>query len=412
MYICIKKPKHIYIMFKTEEEKNYFLKDYPNFKNISLQHKDQTRRPRKYSACSKDSRSNSKIMIFTEQKFNYLCLDCDKGITKLNPAIIDFLNHHNIVHFITTGTWTEGKPKDSASLCIHYKNYNSETRTKLNKLFIVISRLPNDEMSCDPLAVGDQMKSVFTDQMESRYYNTNGGNIFDLEKLTKIAYSHFNRKWDEVKHLADKYHSEAYYKKYKELIMNDFDDICISKLECYYYNMRKHNYDNWLYDSEIIDAEVHVIFKKYKSLPLQKKIETVNVKTLIRDYVLINWCKHDGYEYELQFFANLLWKNFKMTSKRIYKVRNDLEIQIFETSEKYLDFVSLIENEHLFAIKNKLNECRTKSRNRTEPTKPHKVHKNKGKFTFYTIEKNGKTKTVNSTEKSAYLKRGWKILFQ
>jgi len=401
-------------MFQTNDEKMYFEKDYPNLENIYLKHRDPNFNrecPRKYSRCSKESILNSKIMIFTNQKFNYLCLDCDKGISKLNPVIIDFLNQYNIVYLITKGSWTEGKPTDSATLAIQYKNFNKELRTKLNKLFRVVSRLQNGEMSCDPLAIGDQMKSVFTNQMESYYCNMDGGNVFDLKELTEIAYYHFNKTWDEVERFANQYYSEAYYQKYKAMMLNDFDEICFSKLEKYYQNMSKHNYDNWLFDQKIIDEEFDLILEKWKNLPFEKKIDTVKEKTLLRDYVLINWCKYAGYTKDLEIFANLLKKHFNRTTKKqIDYLAKKSGIKPFNTSAKYLDFVSLIEDKHLIVIKNKLNECRTKTRNRIEPTKKHKKHKNKGKFTMYTMEKNGSTKIVKSTEKSAYFNRGWVIV--
>jgi len=263
-------------------------------------------------------------------------------------------------------------------------------------------------MSCDPLPIGDQMKSVFTNQMESYYCNMDGGNVFDLEKLTEIAYTHFNKTWDDVERIANQYYSEAYYQKYKAMMLNDFDEICFSKLVKYYQNMKKHNYDKWLFDPEIIDKEFNLIMEKYKSF--ENKIDTVKEKTLIRDYVLINWCKYAGYTKDLETFANLLKKHFKRTTKKqIDYLAKKSGIQPFNTSAKYLDFVSLIEDRHLIVIKNKLNECRTKTRNRIKPTKKHKKHKNEGKFTMYTIEKNGSTKIVKSTEKSAYLNRGWVI---
>jgi len=403
-------------MFRSEEERLYFLKDYPNFKDISLKHRDPNfndKRPRRYSNCSSESILNSKIMIFHNRNFNYICLDCDKGISKLNPVIIDFLNQYNIIYLITKGSWTEGKPPDSASLGIKYKNIkykklDTKLRTKLNRLFIVVSRLDN-EMTCDPLAIGDQMKSVFTHQMESHYENMNG-NLFDLKELIEIAYAHFNKEWDEVNRLANQYRSEAYFQKYEAMMQKDFEEIDFSKLEKYYQCMRKHNYDNCLFDPKEIDKEFGAIMERYKALPLVKKIETVHRKTLIRDYILINWCKYDGYKKDLKFCAKLLKKKFKITSKKqIYKIAKDKEIQPFNISNKYFESVSLIENEALIAIKNKLNECRTKKRNRIEPTKPHKEHKNKGKFTYYTIEKNGVTREVKSTEKAAFLKRGWSI---
>jgi hypothetical protein len=106
-----------------------------------------------------------------------------------------------------------------------------------------------------------------------------------------------------------------------------------------------------------------------------------------------------------------LKKKFKKTTKRqIHKVAKIKKIQPLKTSGKYLDFVSLIDDKHLVAIKDKLYDCRTKNRNRIKPTKKHKVHKNKGKFTYYTMEKKGKIKEVKSTEKSAYLKRGWTVV--
>ncbi|MCL2434588.1 MAG: hypothetical protein FWD09_00435 [Lentimicrobiaceae bacterium] len=400
-------------MYKTKEERLYFLQDYQNFDDIYLKHRDANfnkGNPRKYIRCSKESILNSKIIIFKNQKFNYLCLDCDKGISKLNDEIIDFLNQYNIVYFITQGSWTEGKPTDSATLCIQYKNFNNEIRKKLNRLFIVVSRL-DGEMTCDPLAIGDQMKSVFTYQMESKYYNREGGNVFDLERLNEIAYSHFNKNWDEVNRLANQYRSESYYQKYRAMREKDFEGICFSKLEKYYQYMSKHNYNNWLFIQKEIDEDFNLIMKKYKSLPLAKKIQTVHKKTLIRDYVLINWCKCDGYTEDLKFFADLLKKKFKITSKRqIYKVAKEKEIQPFNISSKYLDYVSLINDEHLITIKDKLNDCKTKTRKRIKPTKKHKEHKNKGKVTMYFIEKNGKIKEVKSNEKSAYLKRGWTIV--
>ena len=401
-------------MFTSEEERLYFEADYPNFENIDLRHRDPNFNrgdSRQYSRCSKNTILNSKIMIFINHKFNYLCLDCDKGISQLNPIITDFLNQHNIVYFTTVGSWTEGKPKDSATLCIKYKNYNDKIRLKLNKLFIVISRLPNGEMSCDPLAIGDQMKSVFTNQMKSQFYNLNGGNVYDLEELTDIAYAHFGKNWDEVKRLANQYRSEAYYQKYKVMMQNDFDDISFSKLVNYYQNMSKHNYDNWLFDKKVIDNEFNTIIEKYKSLPLEKKIKIADKRTLLRDYILINWCKYDGYAEDLKIFADRLKAKFKITSKRqIYKIAKDKEIEVLNTSHKYIDFVSLIGGDGLIAIKAKLNECRTKSRNRYLPTKKHKEHKNKEKITYYKIEKNGKTKTVKSKDRSAYLNRGWIVV--
>jgi len=400
-------------MFRTETERLYFEADYQNFENISLKRRDSNAKPRNHSKWSKESILNSKIVIFTNHDFNYLCLDCDKGISKLNPVITDFLNQYNIVYFITSGTWTEGKPKDSATLCIKYKNYNPEFRKKLNKLFIVVSRLSNGEMSCDPLAIGDQMKSVFTNQMESRYYNRDG-NVFDLEKLTEIAYSHFSKEWNEVERLANQYYSEAYYQKYKAMIQKPFDDIDFNKLVKYYQNMKKHNYDNWLFDTQIIDDDFLLIMGKYKSLPIETKLKTVSKKTLIRDYILIKWCKYDGYKEDLKYFADLLKSRFKITSKKqIYYIANKvLGIQPFNTSDKYMDFVSIIADEHLIAIRNKLHECRTKSRNRYLPTKKHKTHKNKGKITYYVIEKKGVTRTVKSKDKTSYLNKGWSVVEQ
>ena len=125
-------------MFATEEDRLYFENDYSNFQNIYLKHRDPNYNrgyPRKYIRCSKESILNSKIIIFKNHNFNYICLDCDKGISKLNDEIIDFLNQYNIVYFITKGSWTEGKPTDSATLCIQYKNFNNEIRKKLNKLW-------------------------------------------------------------------------------------------------------------------------------------------------------------------------------------------------------------------------------------------------------------------------------------
>jgi hypothetical protein len=391
-------------MFKTEEDRLYFEKDYPNYQNILLQHRNVNKAIHQYSNWSEESILNSKIMIFQNSNFNYLCLDCDKGISKLNDEIIDFLNQYNIVYFITKGSWTKGKPTDSATLAIQYKNHDKELRTKLNRLFIVVSRL-DGEMTCDPLAIGDQMKSVFTNQMESQYFNR-GGNVFDLEKLNEIAYSHFNRNWDEVEHLANQYRSETYYQKYRKMVNGNFDEICIGKLVNYYQCMKKHNYDNWLFDQKEIDKEFDLIMEKCKSLGMVSK------KTLIRDYVLINWCKYDGYEKYLEFFADRLKKQFKITSKKqIYFLANKrLGIQVFKTSGKYLDFVSLIDDEQKNEIKNKLKDCRTKTRKRIKETKKHKVHKNKGKFTYYTMEKKGKIKEVKSTERSAYLRRGWTVV--
>jgi hypothetical protein len=396
-------------MFKTEEDKLYFEKDYPNYQNILLQHRNVKKAIHQYSNWSEESILNSKIIIFKNHNFNYICLDCDKGISKLNPAIIDFLNQYNIVYFITKGSWTKGKPTDSATLAIQYKNHDKELRTKLNRLFIVVSRL-DGEMTCDPLAIGDQMKSVFTYQMESQYFNR-GGNVFDLEKLNEIAYSHFNKNWDEVNRLANQYRSETYYHKYRAMREKDFEDICFSKLEKYYQNMSKHNDNNLLFEQKEIDEDFNCIMEKYKLLPLVKKIETVRKKTLIKDYILINWCKYDGYEKDLKFFAKLLKKKFNIKSKwQIKKIAKIKEIQPLMTSAKYLDFVSLINDEHLIAIKDKLNDCRTKTRKRIKQTKKHKEHKNKGRFTMYIIEKKGEIKEVKSNERSAYLHRGWTVV--
>jgi hypothetical protein len=393
-------------MFKTEAERLYFEKDYPNdFENISLQHKNKKTDPQKYSYWREENVLNSKIMVFQNQKIHYLSLDCDCGISKLNPIIRDFLNQYNIVYFITIGSWTEGKPTDSASLCIKFAHYKKELHKRLNKLFIVVSRLPNGEMSCDPLAVGIQMKSVFTDQMESQYYNM-GGNVFDIKKLYQIAYIHFNKEWNDVEYLADQYRSEAYYKKYKEMMRKDFEEIDFSKLEKYYQNMSKHNYKNWLFDQKEIDNEFDLILEKFKSLPYEKRIEVGSKKTLIKDYMLIKWCKYDGYEKDLNFFAAVLKKRFNITSKKQIKyiAMVKYQIEIILTSNKYLDFVSLIEGDGLIAVKNKLNECRTKERKRIKPTKKHKTHKNK---VNYIIERDGVTKEVKAKDRAAFEKRGW-----
>ena len=392
------------IMYKTEEDRLYFEKDYPNYQNILLQHRNVKKAIHQYSNWSEESILNSKIMVFQNSNFNYLCLDCDKGISKLNPAIIDFLNQYNIVYFITKGSWTKGKPTDSATLAIQYRNFNNEIRKKLNRLFIVVSRL-DGEMTCDPLAIGDQMKSVFTNQMESQYFNR-GGNVYDLKELTEIAYSHFNKNWDEVNRLANQYRSESYYQKYKKMVQKNLDEICISKLEKYYQCMSKHNYDDWLFDQKIIDEEFDLIMAKCKSLGIVSK------KTLIRDYILINWCKYDGYEKDLKFFADLLKEKFKITSKKqtYFLANKRLGIQPLATSNKYLEFVSLIGDEHKIDIKNKLHNCRTKTRYRINPTKKHKEHKNKGRFTMYIIEKKGEIKEVKSSQKSAYLDKGWTVV--
>jgi len=393
-------------MFTTPEQQTYFLKDYPNFDDITLKRKN-SKNPRKYSFWTADSVLNSKTLIFNNRNYHYICLDCDNGISKLHPAIFKFLKKHKIVYFITTGSWSENKPTDSATLCIEFKNYNNAIFTKLNKLFIVVSRLANGEMSCDPLSIGYMMKSVFTNQMKSKYFNLNSGNVFELEELNEIAYSHFNKNWDEVELLANQYRSESFYKKYNELILNDFEDICVNKLENYYSNMKKHNYNNWLYDPEIIEPQHNLILQKYKLQPFEEKIKKVSKNTLIRDYILINWCKCDGYVEKLKFYIDLLQEKFNISKKMIYSIAESAGIKAINTSHQYLEFVSIInDDEHEIAIKNKLNYCRTKKREH-DPTKPRKIYKNKGKITYCTIEKNGRMKEIKLSDKSAYFKNGW-----
>ena len=51
-------------MFKTEEDKLYFEKDYPNFQNILLQHRNVKKAIHQYSNWSEESILNSKIMVF------------------------------------------------------------------------------------------------------------------------------------------------------------------------------------------------------------------------------------------------------------------------------------------------------------------------------------------------------------